>query len=166
LPKKFDDEDTGKHLYLNHPLVEGFAFACRSTNHRFGPTTAMILLFEHPTSMLGARAPNQLYGRFLACQGHPRAALDANDLLIRRVGAKHTVESHSQLARRRFHCAGGAEPLYFLPFFGIKRDLTTKAIQQTKANKEHLSHAPRESESACKRRRERFLILTIARELN
>jgi hypothetical protein len=69
-------------------------------------------------------------------------------------------------ARRRFQCAGGAEPLYSLPFFGIKRDLNTKAVQQTKGNKEHLSHAPREYESACKQRRERFLILSIARELN
>src|ERR1700756_114371 len=101
--RSFVDEDTGKHLYLNHLSVEGFAFtvACRSTNHRFGPTTAMILLFEHPTSMLGARALNQSRGRFLAGQGHPRAALDANDLRIRRVGAKHPEESYSQLARRR-----------------------------------------------------------------
>ena len=95
-------EDTGKHLYLNHLSVEGFAvvFACRSTNHRFGPTTAMILLFEHPTSMLGARAPNQSRSRFLAGQDHPRAALDANDLWISRVGAKHPEESYGQLARR------------------------------------------------------------------
>src|SRR6478672_11978020 len=74
-------------VFLNHPLVEGFAFAfCRSTNHRFGPTATMILLFEHPTSMLGARAPNQTLGRGLAGQGTPRAALDANDLWIWRAG--------------------------------------------------------------------------------
>jgi hypothetical protein len=52
LAREVDDEGSGKHLFLNHPLVEGFAFAvaCRSTNHRFGPTATMILLFEHPTS--------------------------------------------------------------------------------------------------------------------
>jgi hypothetical protein len=87
LAREVEDEDSGKHLILNHPFVERFCCCfCRSTNHRFGPTAAMILLFEHPTQ-LGARAPNQSFGWFLASQGHPRAALDANDLWISRVGA-------------------------------------------------------------------------------
>jgi putative transposase len=73
----------------------------------------MILLFEHPTPSwvrepgsperasrdgVGVRPINPSAG--LANQGHPRAALDANDLWIRRVGAKHPVESYGQLARR------------------------------------------------------------------
>jgi hypothetical protein len=58
LAREIEDEDSGKHLYLNHPLVESFCFCfcfcccfcfCRSTNHRFGLTATMILLFEHPT---------------------------------------------------------------------------------------------------------------------
>jgi hypothetical protein len=50
LAREVDDEGSGEHLFLNHPLVEGFAFAfCRCTNHRFGLTATMILLFEHPT---------------------------------------------------------------------------------------------------------------------
>jgi hypothetical protein len=70
----------------------------------------MILLCEHPAAAAGAkvengffvfqgrrpsfapvrldaRAPNQLNGLAIADQGHPRAALDANDLWIRSVGA-------------------------------------------------------------------------------
>ena len=70
----------------------------------------MILLCEHPAAVAGAkvengffvfqgrrpsfapvrldaRAPNQFNGLALADQGHPRAALDANDLWIRGVGA-------------------------------------------------------------------------------
>src|SRR5260370_24108269 len=54
MAREVEDEDSGKHLYLNHTLVESFCFCfcfcfCRSTNHRFGPTATMILLFEHPT---------------------------------------------------------------------------------------------------------------------
>jgi hypothetical protein len=75
----------------------------------------MILLFEHPAAgpvrkwkngfcfskarflrrlfaraLLDARAPNQSFGRLLTGQGHPRAALDANDLWIR-LGEKGTA---------------------------------------------------------------------------
>src|SRR6266849_10949974 len=46
-----------------------------------------------------ARAPNQGCGLACADQGHPRAALDANDLWIRYLGAQHPVESYRQLAR-------------------------------------------------------------------
>jgi len=51
---------------------------------------------------LDARAPNQFNGLALADQGHPRAALDANDLWIRGVGAQHPVESYGQSSRRRY----------------------------------------------------------------
>src|SRR5712692_11960949 len=55
----------------------------------------------------GTRAPNQSFG--LAClprqacadQRHPRAALDTNDLWIRRIRAQHPVESNRQLSCRR-----------------------------------------------------------------
>jgi hypothetical protein len=59
----------------------------RSTNHRFG------LNIDHDSSMRtsrparDARAPNQSSGLACADQGHPRAALDANDLWIRFLGA-------------------------------------------------------------------------------
>jgi hypothetical protein len=36
---------------------------------------------------------------------HPRAALDANDRWIRRVGAKHPEESYGQLEAARFFTA-------------------------------------------------------------
>src|SRR5215472_18102196 len=50
LAREVEDEDSGKHLILNHHSWKGFCCCfCRSTNHRFGPTTAMILLCEHPT---------------------------------------------------------------------------------------------------------------------
>src|SRR5260370_39819168 len=103
--REVEDEDSGKHLYLNHPFVESFCFCCcfcfcRSTNHRFGPTATMILLFEHPTQV-GCESAQSTLRAVLAAQGHPRAALDANDLRIRLVGAKHPEESYSQLARHR-----------------------------------------------------------------
>src|SRR5579859_7485046 len=60
----------------------------------------MIFLYEHPT-MLGGRAPNQSDGLACADQGHPRAALHANDLRIRCAAPQHPVESYSQLARHR-----------------------------------------------------------------
>ena len=82
----------------------------------------MILLCEHPAAAAAgvvgkggnifpfstfppptrdARAPNQSSGLARADQGHPRAALDANDLRIRLLRAQHPVESYGQLARRR-----------------------------------------------------------------
>src|ERR1700733_9066424 len=66
----------------------------RSTNHRFGPN------IDHDSSMRtsrparDARAPNQFCGLACADQGHPRAALDANDLWITHIGAQHPVESY------------------------------------------------------------------------
>ena len=46
-------------------------------------------------SEVGARAPNQSFGLSAVAddQGHPRAALGANDLGIGRLGAQHPVES-------------------------------------------------------------------------
>jgi hypothetical protein len=79
------------------------------------PTSTMILLCEHPAAavagwvgkwetsfpfstfpptMRDARAPNQFCGLACADQGHPRAALDANDLRIGHMGAQHPVESY------------------------------------------------------------------------
>jgi len=78
-------------------------------------TSTMILLCEHPAAAvagavgkwktaflfstfapptLDARAPNQSSGLACADQGHPRAALDTNDLWIRFLGAEHPVESY------------------------------------------------------------------------
>ena len=51
---------------------------------------------------LDARAPNQLSGLACAVQGHPRAALDTNDLRIRRLRAQHPVEPDCQSACRRY----------------------------------------------------------------
>src|SRR5690349_3787874 len=51
-------------------------------------------------ALLDARAPNQHIGLASADQGHPRAALDTNDLWIRSLGAQHPVQSYGQLARR------------------------------------------------------------------
>jgi hypothetical protein len=47
LAREVEDKESGKHLYLNHLLVELVAVP---PNHRYGLTSAMILLFEHPTS--------------------------------------------------------------------------------------------------------------------
>jgi hypothetical protein len=83
-----EDQDSG-NLTLNHPAMED-----RSTNHRFGHD------IDHDSSMRtsrparDARAPNQLSGLACADQGHPRAALDANDLWICHMGAQHPVESY------------------------------------------------------------------------
>src|SRR5271157_3772838 len=49
---------------------------------------------------LDARALIQGLGLTVVDQGHPRAALDVNDLWIPDVGAQHPVESYGQLARR------------------------------------------------------------------
>jgi len=49
-----------------------------------------------------ARAPNQFLGLACADPGYPRAALDANDLWIRSIGAQHPVESYRQLACCRY----------------------------------------------------------------
>jgi hypothetical protein len=89
LPVKFVDEDTRKHLYLNHLSVEGFAVAFCLPFHQpsIRPNHGHDSSIRSPNPMLGARALNQSCGRFLADQGHPRAALDANDLWICRVGA-------------------------------------------------------------------------------
>src|SRR6185369_7732473 len=70
------------------------------------PTIDTALNISHDSSMRtsrrvrDARAPNQLIGLACADQGHPRAALDANDLWIGRLGAQHPVESYGQPARR------------------------------------------------------------------
>ncbi len=107
--REVEDQDSG-NLTLNHLTVED-----RSTNHRYG------LYIDHDSSMrtssrsrsrgggkvengflfstfapptLEARAPNQSSGLACADQGHPRAALDANDLWIRFFGAQHPVESY------------------------------------------------------------------------
>ena len=53
---------------------------------------------------LDARAPNQFRGLACAVQGHPRAALDTNDLRIRRFRTQHPVESDCQPACRRHFC--------------------------------------------------------------
>ena len=47
-----------------------------------------------PLLVRGARALIQCLGLVGPCQGHPRAALDAGDLRIGHVLAKHPVESH------------------------------------------------------------------------
>src|SRR6059036_3010997 len=44
--------------------------------------------------------PINSFGLALADQGHPRAALDANDVRIRPLRAQHPVQSYRQLARR------------------------------------------------------------------
>jgi hypothetical protein len=81
LPERVEDQDSGTSR-CNHFSVED-----RSTNHRFGYD------FDHDSSMRtsrlvrDARAPNQRLGLACADQGHPRAALDANDLWIRFLGA-------------------------------------------------------------------------------
>jgi len=92
----------------------------RSTNHRYGlQLRPMILLCEPPALAVGAkvengfivfqgrrpsfaplsleaRAPNQGIGLVTVAtdQGHPRAALDTNDLRICRLGAHHPEESY------------------------------------------------------------------------
>src|SRR5208283_4170717 len=55
-------------------------------------------------SLREARAPNQAIGLSAVAdnQGHPRAALDANDLRIRCLGPQHPVESYRQLTRVRY----------------------------------------------------------------
>ena len=95
--REVEDQGSG-NLTLNHPPEEH-----RSTNHRYG------LNCDHDSSMrtssrrsrdgakvgnivsfstfasaaLDARAPNQSCGLACADQGHPRAALDANDVRLR-----------------------------------------------------------------------------------
>ena len=87
-PEEVEDQDSG-NLTGNHCAVD-----LRSTNHRFG------LTLDHDSSMRtsrpvrDARAPNQSSGLACADQGHPRAALDANDLWIPGLGAQHPVESY------------------------------------------------------------------------
>src|SRR5450631_4717422 len=118
--REVEDQDSG-NLTLNHlrwKVVPPTIDTAR--------TSTMILLCEHPAAgpvrkwktpfcfprrafcavfctgpFRDARAPNQSIGLACADQGHPRAALDANDLRIRGVGAQHPVESYCQLARRR-----------------------------------------------------------------
>ena len=64
-------------------------------------TSTMILLCEHPAPRGMRERPISFNGLACADQGHPRAALDANDLWIPGLGAQHPVESYRQLARRR-----------------------------------------------------------------
>jgi hypothetical protein len=114
-PERFEDQDSG-NLTLNHFPVED-----RSTNHRYGlnidhdssmqtsrrsrragakvengflfsKARSLRRLLHEP--LRDARAPNQLSGLACADQGHPRAALDANDLWIRFLCAQHPVESY------------------------------------------------------------------------
>ncbi len=59
----------------------------------------MILPFGHPPAGMGER-PITTCGLACADQGHPRAALDANDLWISGLRAQHPVESYGQLACR------------------------------------------------------------------
>ncbi len=61
----------------------------------------MIVLCEHPAPRGMRERPINSYGLACADQGHPRAALDANDLWIPGLGAQHPVESYRQLTRRR-----------------------------------------------------------------
>src|SRR5271166_7109246 len=89
--REVEDQDPG-NLTLNHSAAEH-----RSTNHRFDQ------LVGHDSSMRtsrprarDARAPNQFCGLACADQGHPRAALDANDFRIRLLGAQHPVQSYGQ----------------------------------------------------------------------
>ena len=113
LPEKVEDQGSG-NLTLNHFSVED-----RSTNHRFGlyidhdssmrtsrrrAGAKVENVFCFPRRVFcavfctgpfrDARAPNQSSGLARADQGHPRAALDANDLWIRFLGAEHPVESY------------------------------------------------------------------------
>jgi hypothetical protein len=72
----------------------------RSTNHRYG------LTFGHDSSIriparAGTRAPNQSFGLARADQGHPRAALDTNNLRIPLLRAQHPIEPNRQLSCRR-----------------------------------------------------------------
>src|SRR6266704_6958974 len=60
----------------------------------------MILLFEHPAPRGMRERPISSFGLARADQGHPRAALDANDGWIRPLGAQHPVQSYRQLACR------------------------------------------------------------------
>src|SRR5215813_8986133 len=60
----------------------------------------MILLCEHPARHWMRERPINSFGLAFADQGHPRAALDANDCRIRSLGAQHPVQSYGQLTRR------------------------------------------------------------------
>ena len=91
-------EGGGPRLWKSHG--ESFLGGTnRSTNHRYGQNG------DHDSSMripisIGTRAPNQFFGLALADQGHPRAALDLNDLRIPLLRAQHPVESYGQLPCR------------------------------------------------------------------
>ena len=119
--QRYVEDQALEHLSLNHLSVE-HSFHQPSIRPL---TSAMILLCEHPaagpvrkwkTALSFSKARSAVFctgqsgcesaqsGRGLlrrTCQGHPRAALDTNDLRIRRVGAQHPVESYCQSARRR-----------------------------------------------------------------
>jgi hypothetical protein len=88
-PAKSAPSGTLGNLTLNH-----FAVDLRSTNHRFG------LTINHDSAMRTSRLygmrerPINSIGLACADQGHPRAALDANDLWIPCLGAQHPVESY------------------------------------------------------------------------
>ena len=66
----------------------------RFTNHRYGPDLGHDSSIRTPIR-IGARAPNQHFGLSAVAddQGHPRAALDRNDLRIPLLRAQHPVES-------------------------------------------------------------------------
>ena len=123
----------------------------------------MILLCEHPAAAAGAkvengffvfqarsasfapagldaRAPNQLSGlSAVDGQGHPRAALDTNDLRIPRLRAQHPVESYGQASRRRhfgdaFRLAVTAVSVLFAKSF-IQTNYTLRRFHQQHAQK-------------------------------
>src|SRR5438876_3819610 len=77
------------NLTVNHSAAER-----RSTNHRFD------LNVGHDSAMRTSRhygmreRPININGLACADQGHPRAALDANDLRIRLVRTQHPVQSY------------------------------------------------------------------------
>ena len=116
--REVEDQGSG-NLTLNHPAVKDRLKTIVPPTIDSAPTSTRILLCEHPAAgpvrkwktsfcfprrvlcavfctgpFRDARAPNQSSGLACADQGHPRAALDANDLWIAHVGAQHPVESY------------------------------------------------------------------------
>jgi hypothetical protein len=81
LPEKVEDRDSA-NLTLNHCTVD-----LRSTNHRFGLNCGHDYSMRTFRPLRNARAPNQRLDLACADPGHPRAALDANDLWIPDLGA-------------------------------------------------------------------------------
>jgi hypothetical protein len=73
LPVKFVDEDTRKHLYLNHLSVEGFAVAFCLPFHQpsIRPNHGHDSSIRSPNPMLGARALNSILRPVLSRPGAP-----------------------------------------------------------------------------------------------